>query len=159
MTLNERDEQQRLAFLAALREDPHCAATRMAYTDWLLERGFDDDAAAQRAWTPQRHEEALTWMVTHSKVLGDYDSVDKLLAAGVKILKGHGGDELLYPFYLADYWRHFVVLVGLPVPDDLRSTAEVLEHERNMEACGCGDDPCSRSCGAYDDYEERFDND
>lgn len=46
------DALQRRAFEAELKVNPYDELCHRAFADWLEERGFDDEAAHHRLWTP-----------------------------------------------------------------------------------------------------------
>lgn len=52
---NVTDPDQR-AFLLAVRENPRDLDLRKVYADWLEDRGHDDEAAEQRAWTLDKED-------------------------------------------------------------------------------------------------------
>ena len=50
------EEQERQAFLKALKEDPYDKASHDAFADWLFEHGEDDLAHYHSGWTKQKQE-------------------------------------------------------------------------------------------------------
>lgn len=51
-------EQEREAFVEALKADRYDQTTRLVFADWLLEHDEPEEAAFQRAWTPEWQQSA-----------------------------------------------------------------------------------------------------
>lgn len=75
--MSGRDIEQRAAFERAIEEDPEDLETRQVFADWLEERGFDDEARAQREWDgdEEEEEEDFTDYCCGSDL--DYDTSDQ----------------------------------------------------------------------------------
>lgn len=69
-------DEQRQAFLDALKEDPRDEVTHKVYADWLEENGFDDEAFLHREWTLQKYYEAVEFVAEYARRLStsDYDN-------------------------------------------------------------------------------------
>lgn len=56
------EADQRAAFQKALAANRHDSATRLVFSDWLEERGMDDEAAEQRRMATPEWSESARWM-------------------------------------------------------------------------------------------------
>lgn len=74
-------EEEKVAFLQAIKDDPYDATTRRVYADWLEDHGFDDEARVQREWTPEKHKEAEAFVARWAKLLSgrEYEEDDELV--------------------------------------------------------------------------------
>jgi len=122
--MNPRDEAQHLVFQQMLEADPLDEVTHRVFADWLEEHGLDDEAAIQRAWTEARYKEARAFF----QELADHydmrfadliDGAHKYQDSGEYIVLW-GDTEYAVP---EEFWDHFVILTGRPVPDDKRDTS------------------------------------
>lgn len=133
-------------FLAAIAAEPYESIHHVAYADWLEENGHDDEAAVQRAWTPQKQRDAEAFMekyvgsikdkwmegrweddyrIPHS---GSPPTRDDLFAvAEQQLADPRGWHVLKIPFHEpkfidgeadAAFWRHYSTLTGRVVPED-----------------------------------------
>lgn len=79
-------DTERAAFLAAIKHDRYDTLTRLAYADWLEERGEDDEAAEQRRQATPVWQEADRWLHDFAAKCGEtaenygiaYDDWDRL---------------------------------------------------------------------------------
>lgn len=127
-------EAGKAAFLAAITENPYDRAARLAYSDWLEERGLDDEAEIQREWTPTRQaqaEERVDAMASACQM-----ERSELLTLAHEYLdtgdwftcEGFDTPEEVYDMR-ETFWLDFMVLTGRPVPSDKR--------EDRFISCSC----------------------
>jgi uncharacterized protein (TIGR02996 family) len=143
--MRKRDEKA--AFEQAIEENPYDATTRKVFADWLEENGFDDEAVIQREWTPEKMHAAEAFMDDYAAQLSEdpdeeelksriFDR-EELLEIAHMCLDGEKYAGIGLGFQTPDivwekrreFWEHFMVLTGRPVPDDKR--------EATFVSCAC----------------------
>jgi len=107
-------------FLAAIKADRFDAATRKVFADWLEDHGEDDEAVIQREWTAENQRAAEQYLREYA------DECE--ITSGELIEAGHAylddGDCLGIGTMTPDvamgsqeeFWGHFMVVTGRPVP-------------------------------------------
>jgi uncharacterized protein (TIGR02996 family) len=134
-----RKKDEKAAFEKAIEEDPYDGTTHKVFADWLEEHGFDDEALLQREWTPEKMRAAEKWMKEYAAACSEPDyyelTVEKLidgahryLDTGAGLCIGIDTPDVVYDSS-EDFWVHFMVLTGRPVPSEKRG--EVFIH------CAC----------------------
>lgn len=124
--MNERDR-----FLGALASNENDIPTRMAYADWLDDRGEHEEAERQRGWPAAK--EWLRQFAHNHPDFGCYSVEDEESDEGdiyspyamlMFFLERHVDEDFfLYfdtPYEFADYseelWRNFEIVTGLKSP-------------------------------------------
>lgn len=127
---------ERDAFEKAIREGPWDEATRRVFADWLEEHGFDEEAAVQRKWTPERMREAERVLGEFARVChheGDHDfrhlEEPRYTVAGlVEAMKRYliAGELVGCGYYFPDEeeiqacWEAFETWTGIPISTEVR---------------------------------------
>ncbi len=122
----DRDREDARGFVRAIDDDPYDEVTRRVFADWLEERGYDDEAAIQRSWTAQAHQEATDvvrdWCGSNLYDEDEDGVVGKLFGWMTRYLDGVSYYASVYgsapdtPDW--DVWRAYMLLTGRPVADD-----------------------------------------
>lgn len=103
-------------FLKAIEANPGDTQLRLVFADWLDEHDEPDEAAAQRAFDPEKHE-AERWVRAFCAKYGaDYDE----LLAAVKAGEGYcfGDDDGPYEAREGQLLEKAALLIGQPVDTD-----------------------------------------
>ena len=126
-------EKEKAVFLEAIKADRFDAATRKGFAAWLEDAGFDDEAVIQREWTAEKMRAAETYLAWYADeceididelIRGAHEYLDNgdWLGIGVDTPDtATGGQE--------EFWGHFMVVTGRPVPEDRR--------EDSFISCAC----------------------
>src|SRR5262245_19131327 len=112
-------EPEAQRFLAVLDRDRFDKGTRMVFSDWLEEHGYDDEAVFQRGWTREWQEARDHLLLCAAECRIPYDA---LLEAAKDHLEGKGGDEEatlllghMTPEVMYDtetFWRAYQTVTG-----------------------------------------------
>lgn len=132
-------------FLARLKENPYDQVTRLVYANWLEENDFCEEALLQREWNPTKQRMAEKYMgavanaasgpqwKTYDENQRSYMSevvhfdVQRVLNEAAEFLRT--GEPLVFYGSMGlqfgeseaqEFWMHFEVLTGIPVPDRFR---------------------------------------
>ncbi len=68
--MNHDQEKDKQKFLDAIKDNRYDGELRLVYSDWLEERGLDDEALTQRKWTKEK-QEAEDWLREFASRCGD----------------------------------------------------------------------------------------
>jgi uncharacterized protein (TIGR02996 family) len=127
-----RAKDEKAAFEEAIEENPYDGTTRKVFADWLEEHGFDDEAVIQREWTPEKMRAAEEWLekfaaecawvewerLTTEKLL---EAANAYLDAGEWLCLSYDTPEIaLSNSGMDQFWQHFMVVTGRPVPSAKR---------------------------------------
>jgi uncharacterized protein (TIGR02996 family) len=139
-------EEMKEGFQRAIQENPYDEVNHRAYSDWLEENGFDEEAEIQRRWTKEKQKEAEEFLDNYAKSLSSYPdyyeeeegrgrevTVEELIETGranLGIPKDkdgyrYGKDRIHLNFDTPgrvwsnreEFWKHFSVVTGIPVED------------------------------------------
>ena len=141
-------EEMKAAFWEKIKEDPYNAHWHYMFADWLEENGFDDEAELQRQWTVEKQKAAEEFMDMYADEIsgGHYHddnweehwqeiSRDNLIQFAHNYLDSERYFTLSFDtpeivhFKQKEFWHHFMVLTGRPVPSDKR--------EEQFIGCSC----------------------
>ena len=120
-------------FLRAIEADRYDKAVRLAYADWLEERGYDDEAVLQRAWTVERQEaeDWLRWFADECGYHDGYEGERKITYEEViefgRVYQETGDgwtqfgstdaqDTMCH--HRKEFWKHWQTITGVVVPED-----------------------------------------
>ncbi len=121
--------EQRQAFLDAIKADPYDTTVRKVFSDWLDENDEPEEADFFRSWTLEKHKEAEKWMeqytedATHQSSVWEGEkefsmTVEQVIEAATKCLDI--GERFCLPFETRDvvfterkkFWKHFQIITG-----------------------------------------------
>ena len=112
-----REEQQLQAFLDAVAADPYDETNHKVFADWLEEHGMDDEAAVQRRWTADLMRAAERYVRGTASSFGvPYDTLLAKAALWLDTGETIHVDELHAYDSDPEFWAHFEILTGRPVP-------------------------------------------
>lgn len=76
------DDEMKIAFEKAILDAPYDKASRMAFADWLYERGLDHEAEWQASWTPARQKAEEFFKDVASRSGYEFDDFIKMIKEG-----------------------------------------------------------------------------
>ena len=119
-----RAEDEKVAFEAAIAENPYDEVTRQVFADWLEEHGYDDEAMLQREWTREKQAAAEEFLDDYASQC-DMSRDELLQIAGTYLAQGRGYtlgfDTPDIVWQSEEFWEHYMVVTGQPVPDQNRA--------------------------------------
>lgn len=115
-------EEERQAFLAAIKDDPADLTNRLVFADWLEENGEDDEAEFCRHWDIHKYQEAEEFLrYFASEVEMEYN---RLLSAAERYLRT--GDDVTLGFDTPDvcyaemdrFWESYHIVTNVKKDED-----------------------------------------
>lgn len=128
-------EEQRQAFLDAIKANPLDEANRKVFADWLDEHDEPEEADFYRAWTAEKYHEAWDWLSSFASrtdlTTGELvDAARNYVENGTYFVERdsswvrdefYGNEEL--------FWQHWQIVAGVRLSDG--------EASANPFSCSC----------------------
>lgn len=117
-------DEQRQAFLDAIKDDPRDETTHRVFADWLEEHGFDDEAQFHRDWTAEKYAAAEAFFAKYPDEDLYRTGEQVIEVARIYLETGRSAENDWSkrvdrsPEKSAEFWAHYAILTGLPLPQD-----------------------------------------